>query len=329
MKRSFPMKKKGILIPLTLILLAGFPGSGTAEDPSGFVATVNGVGVQKGEFERSWASFLRQKGIPPNHAEKSGQVDEFRLELVNLLVDQELLYQEAARGGHGAAAEQVEAEMAKARGQFPSEAEFEKALAGSGLDAAGYSRYLERRISVLNMVRQRIAPSVSVSPEEIADFYASNRQSFVVPEQIRARHILIKLDAEADDATREAARKKIEELIAKAKGGADFAELAKEHSQGPSAPRGGDLGAFPRGKMVPPFEEAAFALQPGEVSAPVLTRFGYHAIKVEERQAEKTVSQEEAAGQITSFLQEKKTAEATQELLKSLRAEAKIEMMFP
>nr|WP_193407082.1 peptidylprolyl isomerase [Methyloceanibacter methanicus] len=88
--------------------------------------------------------------------------------------------------------------------------------------------------------------------------------------RIHARHILVKTEAEARD------------LIAKLKAGADFADLAKKNSIGPSAPQGGDLGYFERGQMVPAFEDAAFALKPGEISEPVKTQFGWHVIVVEE-----------------------------------------------
>jgi peptidyl-prolyl cis-trans isomerase C len=314
---------KKVIVGISLILALG--AGGAAAEETGFVATVNGVGVAKAEFDRSWPAFLKQKGIPANHAETSGKTDEFRAELVDLLIDQELLYQAAQKGGHEAAAEQVEVEVAKAQGQFPTPEDFEKAMAGSGLDVKGYSAYLQRRITVLNMVQNEIAKSVTVTEEDITEFYKANIKSFAVPEQVKARHILITVEADADEAAREAAKKKIEEIIAKAKAGEDFSELAVQYSQGPSAPRGGDLGTFPKGKMVPPFEEAAFALEAGEISDPVLTRFGYHVIKVEEKQGGKTVSQAEAAPQITQFLKEKKTAEATKALLDSLRQSAKIE----
>jgi peptidyl-prolyl cis-trans isomerase C len=317
------MKKASLSAFLLLVLFAG-AAAAVGQEPE-LVATVNGAGIAKAEFDRSWPAFLRQKGIPVNHAEKSGQVDEFRLELLNLLIDQELLYQAAKSGGHEAGEEQVSAEVTKARGQFPSQEEFEKALSGSGLTVESYSDFLRHRISVVNLVRDGVTPGVTVSDEEITGFYAGNQQNFAVPEQVRARHILIKVDPKADEAAKAEAKKKIEEIIEKAGGGADFAELAKEYSQGPSAPRGGDLGLFPRGKMVPPFDEAVFSLEAGEISGPVLTRFGYHAIKVEEKQEAETVSREEAAEQIRDFLTEKKVAEAVKVRLESLRETAKIE----
>ena len=106
-------------------------------------------------------------------------------------------------------------------------------------------------------------------------------------EELRARHILV----ETEDAAKE--------VKASVDGGADFAEVAKEKSTGPSGPSGGDLGFFRKGQMVPEFSEAAFALQPGEVSEPVQTSFGWHVIKVEERRAVAPPPFEEMAQQIT------------------------------
>src|SRR2546422_1696408 len=123
-----------------------------------------------------------------------------------------------------------------------------------------------------------------VKDDDVAEYYALHKEDkFTEPEQVRARHILIKVAADAGADAKAAARKKTEEVLAKVKAGADFAALAKESSQDPgSAAKGGDLGLFPRGRMTPTFEEAAFALQAGGVSDVVETPFGFHVIKVEE-----------------------------------------------
>ena len=106
------------------------------------------------------------------------------------------------------------------------------------------------------------------------------------PEQVKASHILVKVDAGADEAKKAEARKKIQEIQQKVKAGGDFEALATENSDCPSKAKGGDLGFFERGQMVKPFEEAAFALKPGEVSGIVETQFGYHIIKVQEKKDE-------------------------------------------
>jgi len=125
---------------------------------------------------------------------------------------------------------------------------------------------------------------VEVKDDEVAEYYALHKDDkFTEPEQVRARHILVKTAADAGADAKAAARKKAEELLAKVKAGADFAALAKERSEDAgSAANGGDLGLFTRGRMTPAFEEAAFALQGGGLSDVVETPFGFHVIKVEE-----------------------------------------------
>src|SRR5437773_3664945 len=125
---------------------------------------------------------------------------------------------------------------------------------------------------------------VEVKDDEVAEYYALHKDDkFTEPEQVRARHILVKTAADAGADAKAAARKKAEELLAKVKAGGDFAALAKERSEDAgSAANGGDLGLFTRGRMTPAFEEAAFALQGGGWSDVVETPFGFHVIKVEE-----------------------------------------------
>ena len=120
--------------------------------------------------------------------------------------------------------------------------------------------------------------------DEVAEYYALHKDDkFTEPEQVRARHILVKADGDSSPDAKAAARKKAEDLLAKVKAGADFAALAKASSEDSgSAANGGDLGLFPRGRMAPPFEEAAFALPAGGVSGVVETSFGFHVIKIEE-----------------------------------------------
>jgi len=149
---------------------------------------------------------------------------------------------------------------------------------------------------------------VEVKDDDVAEYYALHKEDkFTEPEQVRARHILVKVTADADADAKAAARKKAEELLAKVKAGADFAALAKESSQDPgSAAKGGDLGLFPRGHMVPAFEEAAFALQAGGVSDVVETPFGFHVIKVEEHPPGGVKPLEAVRGEIVDTLKQER-----------------------
>ncbi len=126
------------------------------------------------------------------------------------------------------------------------------------------------------------AKEVTFSEEEIEKFYRRHLDRFEVPEQVKAAHILIRVDQKADQATRQQKLQLAEKILAEAKSGKNFSDLARTYSEDPgSATKGGDLGYFPRGAMVKPFETAAFNLKTGEIGGPVETSFGYHIIKSE------------------------------------------------
>jgi parvulin-like peptidyl-prolyl isomerase len=139
-----------------------------------------------------------------------------------------------------------------------------------------------------------------------------------IEEQIRARHILIKATGE-DAAAKAVALEKIAVIQKRLDAGESFALVAIETSEGPSGSKGGDLGLFGRGQMVAAFEEAAFALQPGEVSGPVETQFGIHLIKLEERVAAETVPLETASPKIIEYLSQQKLYESVETLITDLR----------
>ena len=160
-----------------------------------------------------------------------------------------------------------------------------------------------------------LAKAQVVTDDEVKAYYAAHTDEFARPEQVRASHILIKLDEKADDKAVAEARAKLLKVKARLAKGADFAEMAKKYSEGPSNVRGGELGWFSRGMMVPAFEEAAFGQEAGVVGDPVRTRFGWHLIKVEERREAGTEPLGEVATDIKSQLAEEKAANEVGEKL--------------
>ncbi len=142
---------------------------------------------------------------------------------------------------------------------------------------------LESLIEREVLYQQSQKAGIQITDKKVDDQLAGIKKRF---HQVKASHILIKVDAKTDEAKKTEARKKIEEVQQKLKDGGDFAALAKEYSEGPSNVKGGDLGYFGRGQMAKPFEDAAFALTPNEVSDVVETRFGYHLIKVYDNETE-------------------------------------------
>ena len=141
------------------------------------------------------------------------------------------------------------------------------------------------RMEYLLFSPETLSGQYNATEEEIEDYYQANTDRFSHEEQVKARHIILQLDQNAPEDTVESARERLVEARDSIIQGAEFAELAREISDGPSAPQGGDLGWFGRGAMVEPFEEAAFGLEPGQISEPVRTRFGWHLIKVEDHRA--------------------------------------------
>ncbi|MGH9313485.1 MAG: peptidyl-prolyl cis-trans isomerase [Vicinamibacterales bacterium] len=160
----------------------------------------------------------------------------------------------------------------------------------------GYRLPEKRKVKYLLIDAQALRARVTVTPQDIQDAYRDNAQQYSTPEQIRASHILLKT---GEGKPEEDVRKRAEALLVKVKSGADFAALAKANSEDDSnKDKGGDLGFFGKGSMVPEFEQAAFALEPGQVSDIVKTGYGFHVIKLMEKKAASTRTIDEVRTQI-------------------------------
>jgi len=157
----------------------------------------------------------------------------------------------------------------------------------------------KRKIRYLLIDVQAMRAKVAVPPADVERAYNNNSEQYTTPEQVRASHILLKTEGK-DDA---AVKAKAEDLLKQAKAGSDFAELAKKHSEDEgSAKNGGDLDYFQRGKMVAEFDQAAFAMQPGQVSDLVKTQYGYHIIKLVDRKPATTRTLAEVREQLNDQL---------------------------
>ena len=181
-----------------------------------------------------------------------------------------------------------------------------------------------RKVDYLMISPAALRKKVEISSAQIEAYYKEHRKDYESPEEIRARHILIKVDAEAKEENRVAAKKKAEELLERVKKGENFEELAKTYSDDPgSKEQGGDLGFFGRGRMVKPFEDAAFELKEGEVSGLVESPYGYHIIRLEERKKAGYRVLEEVKAQIQNKLRQESSDKEIAKVAKKLEREAK------
>jgi peptidyl-prolyl cis-trans isomerase C len=177
------------------------------------------------------------------------------------------------------------------------------------------------------MISRGIAAEIAVSDEDVERFYEQNISEMQRPVEVHARHILIKAES-ADTEAIQSARAEIDSILVDIHAGKDFVELATTRSQAPSAPRGGDLGYFAPGQMVAPFEKAAFALQPGEVSEVVQTQFGYHIIRLENRRGGDIAPVEVVAEKIRAYLGQEKLQTEVETLVTRLREEGEVEIFL-
>lgn len=188
----------------------------------------------------------------------------------------------------------------------------------AAIDLEAFTQIAREQALVMRLREEVIQPDTSFTEAEIAERWAAEGPGV----EVQARHILLRVPADATPAQRDSVRQLAESLRQQAMAGADFAALATEYSQDPgSAARGGDLGFFGRGRMVAPFEEAAFALQPGEVSEVVESPFGFHVIKVEDRRQPEL---EDDRTEFVEFLISRAEADAETAYLDSLSAEANV-----
>jgi len=172
---------------------------------------------------------------------------------------------------------------------------------------------------LVNMWMKDQMSSVVVSDSEAKEFYDKNKDRFIGKATMHARHILVKTEKEAQ---------KIIDTLKALKGDAlksKFIELAKTESTGPSGPKGGDLGTFNKGQMVPAFSKAAWALENGQTTTkPVKTQFGYHVIYLETKSDAKPVSYKSVKDKIVASLKQKQFSMKIAEIAKDLKSKAKI-----
>lgn len=186
-------------------------------------------------------------------------------------------------------------------------------------EAANYEVPEKRRLRFLLVDQTAIFDTLTLTEDEVRQYYDANLSQYQTPGQVRASHILVRVEGDDDEAT--AAR--AAELAAEARAGADFAALAREHSQDEAnADNGGDLGLFGRGRMVPEFENAAFALAEGEISDPVRSPFGYHVINVTDKQEEVTQPFAEVRGAIENTLKRERSSARATALARAIAEEA-------
>jgi peptidyl-prolyl cis-trans isomerase C len=256
------------------------------------------------------------------------------------LIATKLLLKLAEADGYKPEPEKAEEEFKKLTAQVPPE-QLAETLTKQGMTPEAIKKRIAMGLAIQKWIEEKVVPGIKISDEDAEKFYRENQERFKKPETVRASHILIKvdeLDAEkakgmteeqkkkANDELKQQALKKAQTLLAQLKQGADFAKLATENSACPSKEKGGDLGAFEKGKMAEEFEKSAFSLKPGEMSDVVETEFGYHIIKTIEKKEAEFMPLQDVKSFLVEGLKNQKTSEIVQEKIESEKKSKKVEI---
>ena len=287
-------------------------------------AVVNGSVITEADLKREMAGAQRRLSSMGRHLDDS-QLLEIKKEAIERLIERELLYQESQKKGIKLDETAVNEQLEILKKRFPSKAEFKNALSKMNMSEARVKSEFTRGMAIQKFINNGLVQKITVSDREIKTYYDSNPDFFEQSEQVRAHHILVKVDPKGDASQKAESHKKIEKIQQKLHKGEDFTALAKEFSQCPSSAKGGDLGYFNRGQMVKPFEDAAFALKPGEVSDIVETKFGYHLIKVVDKKPKSTIAYEDVKDKLGQYLKQEKVKKEVSLYVEKLKQKAKIE----
>jgi peptidyl-prolyl cis-trans isomerase C len=287
------------------------------------LARVNGQAVTKAEFDRLVKNMEMSAG-QPIPAERR---DEILRRALDQLVTYAVLTQETKSRNITVTDADIDGNLKQMQSQFPSEEEFKKALASRGMSLEQLKSDARTDMSITKMMDAEVANQPAPTDAQVREFYDKNPDKFKQEEQVRASHILFRVDEKASEADKKKVRAQADSVLKQAKGGADFAELAKKYSADGSAQQGGDLNFFTKDAMVPAFSDAAFAMQPGQISDVVTTQFGYHIIKVTERKAASTVAFDTVKDRIREFLTQQQKQQRAEAFIAELKKKAKIEVL--
>lgn len=297
--------------------LGQYRSSGSrAQQTGNIIAEVNGSKISYQEWHSVFTNLISRY----DNQVLSNIGDELLATIKNniteQLIDSTLLYQYAEKEKIDIPSTKIDGEIGRIKDSFETENDFNEALKRNNLSVNQLKDSIKKQF-MIDEVIQEAYDTVSITDEEIEEYYEEHKSYFLQPERIRISHILVE--------DKEEAQLILDQLK---EGTVDFESIAREKSICPSAEKGGDLDYVYRGQMVTPFEEAAFNLKVGELSDIVETEFGYHIIKCFDIQEEKQLSLEEKKEDIKNMLSYPKQNEAIEKLIARLKEEADIKIYY-
>lgn len=324
MKRAMAHAVKRLLLSM-LTLAAGVT---RAELVDRVAAVINDDIITLSEVEARAAPEAQRLRAEPDAAKRAKLKEEIIKRGLELLIGEKLMERQVQELNIEVADSEIELSMedVKKQNNISSE-QFEGLLAQEGYTLSSYKVFMRKHLARLKLVNLKVRSKVKISDEDLKAEYARWSHGEASEFEVHARHILIQVAPKASAEEVETARLKAAALMNEARQpGANFIELAKKKSEGPSAADGGDLGFFRRGVMVPEFEKAAFTLPVGGVSEPIRTKFGWHVLLVEEHRTLAAPPFEEVKEQMRERMLRDQLEKFTYQYVQELRAAAVVDV---
>ena len=297
-----------------------------AYSPTSVVATVNGQSIVEGDVERAAQPMLMRlsQQMPPEQIRM--RIPQIRRQAIDMIANRILLAEEAIRQKIVPTADEIQKALDEDCSHLPPGMTLEQALQSQGLTIDSVKKTIGERIAIDKVVDGAMLSAKKPTPEDVAKFYETNKVHFVRSnETVNVRHILVKVDPSDDAAAKEAKRKKAEGLREQLLKGADFAELAKKESDDPgSKVNGGLYPETPQGRMVKPFNDAAFSQKPGEIGPLVETQFGYHILLVDKHNMPGPILLADVKDELARMMDDAGRQKVLAEFIRGLREKAKI-----
>jgi peptidyl-prolyl cis-trans isomerase C len=318
-----PLSEPPVEMTESTVLLAASTVK-TAKSPA-VAVEVNGIKFTDAQLDtevKRKLALLKDKMPADRLKQMSPQI---RKQTVDDFIIRTLLTQEVNRSKIVATEQEVNEEVEKVKSSLPRGAAIEDLIKNNGMSMERFREEMSLGIKINKLVLSQPLSKKKPTDKEITKYYQNNKEKFKAPETVHVRHILVAKNAGDDEKAKMEKKAKAELLRKQLLDGSDFADLAAKNSDCPSKTSGGDLGYFPRGRMVKPFEDAAFSQKVNSIGPVVETDFGYHIIQVMEHNDARVITLDgNIKKEIGLFLEQQKRQEAFAELLKKLKAKATI-----
>ncbi len=309
-----------------IFLLAVAPAWAQKQLVDRVIAVINDEAITQSELDLFLRPFYEDLKRELQGEALMSKLNEVRLKLLNQLIEDRLVAQEAKASGITVDDTEIDEMVRQVKTHFPSEEGFEKALASQGQNLAELRELYRRQISIRKLHDREISAQVVVSPREIEEYYKTHSSEFSQDEAIKVRSITIRKGPEALDKgiTDEAAQQKIESLAKRIRAGEAFEALARKYSEDDHTKEGGLVGWVKRGEMLASIDESLFELKEGTISPVLESTAGYHLFKIEEKKVPKLPPLDEVRTKIHSVLFRQKAEKRFKEWMEQLKRRAYI-----